>query len=185
MSADPEVLQTVRLRIPSMDCATEEAEIRKALDPIDGIRSVRFQLAARTIEITASQTRLVQVVETIRSAGFHPEALPSRGSAANVESRQDGRRELMRLSAALVLAIFAEGIAYFGGDGMHWRALESLCAVAAIAQQVPTPVGWTNGVTPCRLDADRAGRVGREHVLRRRLVQRSHSGQQFVGSARA
>lgn len=133
MSADPEVLQTVRLRIPSMDCATEEAEIRKALDPIDGIRSVRFQLAARTIEITASQTRLVQVVETIRSAGFHPEALPSRGSAANVESRQDGRRELMRLSAALVLAIFAEGIAYFGGDGMHWRALESLCAVAAIA----------------------------------------------------
>ena len=58
MPADPELLQTAKLRISNMDCATEEAEIRKALDRIDGIRSLRFQLAARTLEITASEAGL-------------------------------------------------------------------------------------------------------------------------------
>jgi len=133
MPADPELLQTAKLRISNMDCATEEAEIRKALDRIDGIRSLRFQLAARTLEITASEAGLAQAVEAIRSSGFEPETLSTHGSAANVESSPDGRRELMRLLAALVLAILAEGVAYFGGGGMQWRALEILCAVAAIA----------------------------------------------------
>jgi Cd2+/Zn2+-exporting ATPase len=133
MPADQELLQTARLRIANMDCATEEAEIRKALDRIDGIRSLRFQLAARTLEITASEAGLAQAVEAIRGSGFKPETLSTHGSAANVDSGLDGRRELLRLVAALVLAMLAEGVAYFGGVGMQWRALEILCAVAAIA----------------------------------------------------
>ena len=133
MPAEPESLQTARLRIANMDCATEEAEIRKALDRLEGIRSLRFQLTARTVEITGSEAGLAQAVESIRGAGFHPETLSTHGSAANVDSGQDGRWELARLIAALVLAILAEGIVYFGGGGMQWRALEILCAVGAIA----------------------------------------------------
>ena len=133
MPADAKSLQTARLCIPSMDCAAEEAEIRKALDPIDGIRNLRFQLGARTLEITASEVGLTQAVESIRSAGFQTETLSTQGSAANVEYSQDRRRELTKLIAALVLAILAEGIAYFGSGDMQWRAVEMLCAVAAIA----------------------------------------------------
>ncbi|RZJ10472.1 MAG: cation transporter, partial [Rubrivivax sp.] len=33
-------------RIPTMDCSAEEAEIRRALEPISGISSLGFQLGA-------------------------------------------------------------------------------------------------------------------------------------------
>lgn len=40
-------------RIPTMDCAAEEAEIRHALAKLPGLRSLSFQLGARTIAIDA------------------------------------------------------------------------------------------------------------------------------------
>ena len=40
-------------RIPTMDCAAEEGEIRHALKDVPGLRSLNFQLGARTIAIDA------------------------------------------------------------------------------------------------------------------------------------
>ena len=45
-------------RIANMDCASEEAEIRHALEAIDGIQSLRFNLAERVIAITATEASL-------------------------------------------------------------------------------------------------------------------------------
>ncbi|MBC7685151.1 MAG: cation transporter, partial [Bdellovibrionales bacterium] len=35
-----------RFRIPAMDCASEESDIRRALADVPGIRSLNFQLVA-------------------------------------------------------------------------------------------------------------------------------------------
>jgi len=59
-------------RIATMDCPVEEREIRQALDNVPGIQSLRFQLAARTLGITAPDDTLTQALEAIRAAGFDP-----------------------------------------------------------------------------------------------------------------
>lgn len=57
-------------RISTMDCAAEEGEIRHALKDIPGLRSLNFQLGARTIAIDAPAESLPQALEAIRKAGF-------------------------------------------------------------------------------------------------------------------
>jgi Cd2+/Zn2+-exporting ATPase len=59
-------------RIATMDCPVEEREIRQALENVPGIQSLRFQLAARTLGITAADDTLTQALEAIRAAGFDP-----------------------------------------------------------------------------------------------------------------
>ena len=51
-------------RISTMDCTAEESEIRLALEPIQGIRSLSFQLGARTLRIDADDAALEGVVTT-------------------------------------------------------------------------------------------------------------------------
>ena len=60
----------VRFRIPAMDCSAEEADIRRALDGVPGIRSLHFQLVARTLTIDAPDQALQAAVETIGRAGY-------------------------------------------------------------------------------------------------------------------
>src|SRR5687768_11532978 len=59
-------------RIATMDCSAEESEIRRALEPIAGIRSLGFQLGARTLRIEASNDAYPLALEAIRKAGFDP-----------------------------------------------------------------------------------------------------------------
>ena len=61
-------------RIPAMDCPNEENDIRKALAGIAGIRSLRFELAARTLTIEGEQLALESGLQAIRQLGF--EVLP-------------------------------------------------------------------------------------------------------------
>lgn len=60
-------------RIATMDCSAEEAEIRRALEPLDGIRSLGFQLGARTLKIDAAETTYPLALDAIRKAGFDPQ----------------------------------------------------------------------------------------------------------------
>ena len=46
MSASPHTNGGLLLRIPAMDCPTEEGQIRRALEGFTDIRSLRFDLAA-------------------------------------------------------------------------------------------------------------------------------------------
>ncbi len=59
-------------RIPTMDCAAEESEIRRALEPLAGIRSLGFQLSARTVSVDAPADVMPAVIAAIRHAGFDP-----------------------------------------------------------------------------------------------------------------
>jgi cation transport ATPase len=56
-----------------MDCAAEESEIRRALDPVAGINGLSFQLGARTLQIDATPDALGAALLAIRNIGFEPQ----------------------------------------------------------------------------------------------------------------
>ena len=112
-----------------MDCAAEEAEIRAALAAVPGIRSLGFQLSARTLTIDADPAALDPALAAIRAAGFDPQ--PLQGSATP-DTAAGNRRELQRLVLALLCAAGAEALAWLGGDALAWRIAGSALAALAI-----------------------------------------------------
>ena len=117
-----------------MDCSAEEAEIRRALEPVKGIDSLGFQLSARTLSISAPADVLPQAIEAITRAGFKPEPLQSaaaHGGAAASHEHGLGAG-IKRLALALVLALAAEGLEFFVPEGRFVEGIGMALAVAAI-----------------------------------------------------
>ncbi len=121
-------------RIPTMDCAVEESEIRRALEPVAGVKALRFRLGERTMAITTEDGALPEALAAIRKAGFKPEPLNAPGEQAAAAPAQIAGMNmgLVRLVAALVLAIAAESISFMAPDGMGFKALEVVLALGAI-----------------------------------------------------
>ncbi len=123
-------------RVPTMDCAAEEAEIRRALDGVAGVRGVRFQLGQRLLTIDADEALIAPALEAIRKAGFDPKPVAPPGAEAG-HSASDGHEhevvsgQLPKLAGALLLAIGAELIGYFAPETLVWRGAG--LAVAALA----------------------------------------------------
>lgn len=124
-----------------MDCSAEEAEIRRALEPLQGIRSLNFQLGARTLGIDATEDAFPAALEAIRKAGFAPEPIVS---PATVEGQaREGHGELhdhdhelgggiARLALALALAVAAEAAEFFAPEGLSWKMVGMGLSLAAI-----------------------------------------------------
>lgn len=123
-------------RIATMDCAAEESEIRRELEPIEGIRSLKFQLGARTLVIDAPEPVVVAALAAIRRIGFDPQ--PVRPAADGTDSGDGAASHgilgagMPRLVAALALALVAEMFGFFGGETTLVTALEMALAAAAI-----------------------------------------------------
>ena len=87
-------------RIPAMDCPNEENDIRKALAGIAGIRSLRFELAARTLTIEGEQLALESGLQAIRQLGFESFAdlggLPQHGFRILVGKMAAARQQLVQ-----------------------------------------------------------------------------------------
>ena len=125
-------------RIPTMDCAVEESEIRRALEPVAGVRALRFRLGERTMAITADDGALPGALDAIRRAGFKPEPLNDAASSlaegAPPAAAPGGMSSgLARLVAALALAIAAEAVSFLAPEGAGSTAAEMGLALAAIA----------------------------------------------------
>lgn len=123
-------------RISTMDCAAEEAEIRRALDGVSGIRGLRFQLGQRLLTIDADEPSIAPALQAVRKAGFDPQPVAAAGAEAghSVDDAHDHegmRGQLPKLAGALLLAIVAEAIGYFAPETMVWRGAG--LAVAAVA----------------------------------------------------
>ncbi|BEP43450.1 heavy metal translocating P-type ATPase [Variovorax sp. V15] len=122
-------------RIPTMDCAVEESEIRRALEPIPGVKALRFRLGERTMAITTDDGVLPEALAAIRKAGFKPEPLNAPGAQAapaapaKIAGMSAG---LARLVAALVLAIAAESVSFMGLEGRGFMVFEMALALGAI-----------------------------------------------------
>ncbi len=119
------------LRIPAMDCPTEEGQIRRALEGFTDIRSLRFDLPARALTVDAPHAVWPAVTAAITQAGFKAEALSVPPSAEQTARAQ--RREWVRLVAALGVAAAAELLHLLAPQGMAWQAAGMVAAVIAIA----------------------------------------------------
>jgi len=134
-----------------MDCAVEENEIRHALEPVAGIRSLRFQLRDRTLNIDADASVREQALKAIRKAGFDPKPVaPHTPAAAGGHAAADGHDHdhgdhdhsesesastwtgAGRYIAALLFATGSELLSYFAPDAMVWKLAGMAIAAAAI-----------------------------------------------------
>lgn len=119
------------LRIPAMDCAVEEGQIRQLLEAFPDIRRPRFDLPARTLTLDAPAGEWAPVVKAIQSAGFKTEVLSAPPSAG--DTARSRRVELWRLTAALVVAFGAELLHLVGPDSTAWQLAGMAVAAVAIA----------------------------------------------------
>ena len=128
-------------RIATMDCSAEESDIRRALEPIPNIRSLGFQLGARTLRIDASDEAYPLALQAIRKAGYDPKPVQPSVAAAQAEEGHDHAHDhdhehgfsggISRLVIALLLASVAEALSYFAPDEWVWKGVGM--AVAAVA----------------------------------------------------
>lgn len=130
-----------------MDCSAEESDIRRALEPVTGIRSLGFQLGARTLRIVASEEAYTPALEAIRKAGFDPHPVLAGPAAQDgarvheVHEHEHGHSHEggfdsgggIRLAAALALAAGAELVSFFAPELLAWKITGMAVAALAIA----------------------------------------------------
>lgn len=139
-SASTPVADAPVFRIATMDCSAEEAEIRRALDPVPGIRSLNFQLSARTLGIDAPLDVLPRALDAIRNAGFNPDPVnqdPAHAGADNGQSEPHDHEQnlgggIMRLGLALGMAVAAEVVGFVAPETLLWKLTGMALAGIAI-----------------------------------------------------
>jgi Cd2+/Zn2+-exporting ATPase len=119
------------LRIPAMDCPTEEGQIRRALEGFADVRRLHFDLPARALSVDAPAASWAAITAAIAGAGFQTETLSAPPAAADTAKAQ--RAELLRLLAALTVAVGAELLHFLAPDGMAWQAAGMAVAALAVA----------------------------------------------------
>jgi Cd2+/Zn2+-exporting ATPase len=116
-----------------MDCPSEENDIRRALGAIEGIRSLGFQLSARTLSIDAGEDAIEEAMAAIRRAGFEPKAVTQDSVEISPLHPSGMGSGFGRVVLALLLAIGAEALDYFAPDTMLLKGLGMAMAAAAIS----------------------------------------------------
>ena len=123
-------MTSVRYHLPGMDCASEEAQIRRALDGVAGLQGLGFQLAARTLEVTASEAAHPDILQRLREAGFEATPVSTAPQAIPWWRKWQG---MPLLVLALLLALGAEAIEFAAGSGPLMTGAKLVLALAAIA----------------------------------------------------
>ena len=98
-----------RFRVPAMDCASEESEIRRAVEGIPGILGLRFQLGERSLRIDGDPQAALEAAEAIRRSGFEVQVWPEVPASGDASGAPDQAHDhdaatgsgLPRLLAAL------------------------------------------------------------------------------------
>jgi len=125
-----------RFRIATVDCTAEESEIRRALDPIAGLRSLRFDLGQRTLAVAGTAEAVQAAVEAMRRVGFDPQPVAPTGDASQHDHDHAAAPRgavPWRLGAAILLALGAEAVAWFAPGTLVFQLATLALAVAAIA----------------------------------------------------
>ena len=122
-----------------MDCASEESEIRRAVEGVPGVLGLRFQLGERSLRIAGEPQAALAAVEAIRNSGFEVHAWPDATESSNAGDGSDHGHDtstgpgLTRLLAALALATAAEGLSFLVPDAPWSKWVGLAVAAAAIA----------------------------------------------------
>ena len=156
----PRTFDSVTWRIPNMDCAAEESEIRHALRDVAGVQRLAFRLGARELAVDALPGALPGIEAALKGAGFAPTGTVGAAPAPSVAASSCGAccgsgcgsaaavaapvaappsawqaltlaPGLGRTVLALVLALGAELLSAFGPESVQWLGM--VLAVAAVA----------------------------------------------------
>ncbi|MDR5865422.1 heavy metal translocating P-type ATPase [Halomonas koreensis] len=124
--AAPPGTETLRRRITEMDCPTEEALLRKALDRVPGVAALDFDLMGRVLSVHHRDADPAAVDRAIRDAGMTPRPLD-----ADAPREAPAPRPWGRLAVAALLALGAELVGWTATPAAGVMA--PLLALAAIA----------------------------------------------------
>jgi Zn2+/Cd2+-exporting ATPase len=143
-----------KLRIEEMDCAAEEAEIRRALSKIETIRSLRFNLGKRELGIDADADSVLQSIEAIRKAGFTPKLVDEETDSGKFLEPEKGFWATWgKLLGSLILAILAEILDFAFTDVQEINNLGmALAGVAIIMAGLDVYVKGLKALTQGRLN---------------------------------
>jgi Cd2+/Zn2+-exporting ATPase len=114
-----------------MGCPTEEGQIRRVLERHPEVRRLYFDLPGRSLAIDTPPASWEPVIAAINAAGFETETLAAPPRAQDIARAQ--RTELLRLIAALTVAVLAELVHFFAPDTLAWKVAGMAIAAAAIA----------------------------------------------------
>lgn len=114
-------------RIDKMDCPTEEALLRKALEGLPGIEALEFNLIERTLKVSHTLADPAPITDAIAALDMAPVLQSSTGPAApRVAAPAIPRRQWILMGIAGAAAIGSEAVAYATGS-------ETSAAVAVLA----------------------------------------------------
>lgn len=106
-------------RIEQMDCPTEEAVLRKALERLSGVQSLEFNLMERTLTIGHELKSVEPILSAIRGVDMTaiPQLTDAAASADSVVTAPTiSRKQWIRIAVAGASAIGSEALAYATGN---------------------------------------------------------------------
>ncbi len=97
---------TVDLAVEGMTCASCSARIEKVVSGLDGVRSMRVNLAAETAVLVFDPDKITKrrILETIAGLGFKAEPLSTGDENLLVKQQRETREKLARMKKELVPA---------------------------------------------------------------------------------
>ena len=118
----------VTFRVEELDCASEENDLRAALTPLAGVRSLEFDLVGRRVRVRHDLSSSVTIEAAIRELGMRPSVVAA-AEGASLE-RGLSRRSIVVMVLAGVFAVGSEVAVIAGAD--EQSVLVALMALAAI-----------------------------------------------------
>ena len=118
----------VTFRVEELDCASEENDLRAALTPLAGVRSLEFDLVGRRVRVRHDLPSSATIEAAIRELGMRPSVVAA-AEGASLE-RGLSRRSIVVMVLAGVLAVGSEVAVIAGAD--EQSVLVALMALAAI-----------------------------------------------------
>lgn len=131
--------------IAKMDCPTEESLLRKALEALPGVQALEFNLISRTLTVRHKLVDPAPITKAISQLGISP-VVRSQVEPAPAVTRDFGagtlRSQWLRMSAAGVLALGAEMLAWAGLGETAWPVISASLLSIAIGGMDTLKKGW-------------------------------------------
>ncbi len=130
--------------IEKMDCPTEEALLRKALENLPGVSALQFDLMSRRLTVSHSLPDEEPITAAIERLGMSPVLQDNSRRATGAGEIRAGitKTQWLRMAAAGVLAIGAEGMAFSGLGESSLPVVGASLAAIALGGVETLKKGW-------------------------------------------
>ncbi len=132
------------LRIDKMDCPTEEALIRKALDGMAGVSSMQFNLMQRRLTVQHTLADPAAIVAAVAALDMEPvvESATNAATGRSAASPAVPRKKWIMLTIGVVAAALAEVVAWTTGQETSWPVIVLSLAAICFSGIETYAKGW-------------------------------------------